>query len=378
MLASGLVLVLMLANGGQACMGDPGCAMAPAVEAGSQGEPAIPSEVLAVLRDLVPPDSREDGPLPDDSTEGEAIIVSGEIGPPEGDPAERLNAQTFETVQAVDDAVVRPLAHAYDEGLPKPLRDGVGNFISNLGEPINVLNSLLQLKPGMAIKALGRFAINSTLGIGGLFDHASKDPFNIPHERNGFANTLGYYGVDSGPYLYLPLIGSTTVRDLVGRLADLSVLPTAVGKPFNNPYYALPLGSLNALEDRLDTDAQIEAIRERCGDPYAATRDIYLLQREADISALRGREAKALGKIAERLAFNCDIEVITAGEEPVRDRNFVTGRTTLLNGRSATPANEAAESTAGAQGEQPVEEPAIRQEDRAQGDTTDGPEQAVQ
>ncbi len=109
-----------------------------------------------------------------------------------------------------------PVAKAYKKSLPKPVRSGIRNFLNNLGEPIVFLNYLLQLKPGKAFETLGRFAINSTIGIGGLVDVAKKEPFNLPHRRNGFANTLGYYGVDSGSYLYLPIIGATTVRDLVG------------------------------------------------------------------------------------------------------------------------------------------------------------------
>lgn len=260
--------------------------------------------------------------------EENVIVVEGEVGPPRQDPAEQVNAATYKAAQAVDVAVVEPVAQVYDKGLPKPLRDGVGNFLSNLGEPVNFINSLLQLKPGKALKSLGRFAINTTLGIGGLFDHASKQPFSIERERNGFANTLGYYGVGPGPYLYLPLIGPTTLRDLTGRFVDLSVVPAVAGPPFNDPYYAIPLGALHSLEDRVQMDAQIDAIREQCGDPYAATRDIYLLQRQARINQLRGKPVKDLSEIAERLEFNCDIEVFSAVE--VDDGEDYVGQHTSL------------------------------------------------
>ncbi|MBB3990556.1 MlaA family lipoprotein [Croceicoccus naphthovorans] len=341
MVVSTLAVAVFLGNAGVACTAEAACA--DAMQGGSPVESTVVT-IAAQGAGTTPPLTDETVETPQavatqetseveaTADEGEAILVTGEVGAPEGDPAEAVNVQTYKAAQAVDEAVVEPLAHAYDKGLPKPIRDGVGNFLSNLGEVVNFINFTLQLKPGRAFKAAGRFAINSTLGIGGLFDHASKAPFNIPHERNGFANTLGYYGVGSGPYLYLPLIGSTTVRDLFGRVVDLSIVPAIAGPPFNSPYYSLPLGALHSLEDRVQTDAQIDTIRERCGDDYAATRDIYLLQRQARINALRNKEVKSLSEIAERLEFNCDIDVFTAG---VRDGDdFIRQNTTLMTGES--------------------------------------------
>jgi len=278
----------------------------------------------------------------DPAPASDEIIVSGEIAAPAGDPGEKVNAKAFEAAQAVDQALVEPVANAYSSVIPEPIRDGVRNFLSNLGEPINFLHSLLQLKPKKAIKTLGRFAINTTLGIGGVFDQASKEPFNIERQPNGLANTLGYYGVGPGPYLYLPLIGSTTVRDLIGRVADLSLLPAVVGKPLNDPYYAIPAGTIKSLNDRLEVDDQIDAIREKCGDPYAASRDIYLLKREAEINALRGRENARNSEISDRLEFNCDIEIVPASEAPDGVGGFVVERTTLVEDGAETPEEQSA------------------------------------
>ena len=244
-----------------------------------------------------------DAPLQD----GE-IIVTGEVGAPEGDPAEELNAATYAVATAVDEALVEPIANVYSNVLPKPIRNGIGNFLANLGEPVNALHHLLQLKPGKAVKSLGRFAINTTIGVAGLIDVAEKKPFNLEYEPNGLANTLGVYGVGPGPYFYLPGIGSTTVRDLIGRFADLSVIPTVAGKPFNQPRYAIPVAVLNTLDHRVEVDDQLEAIRSQCGDPYAASRDLYLAKRRADIARLRGRESEA-GVVEERLSFNCDFTI---------------------------------------------------------------------
>ncbi|MFM7404022.1 MAG: VacJ family lipoprotein, partial [Erythrobacter sp.] len=163
--------------------------------------------------------------------EGE-IVVQGQIGPPKSDPMERVNEESYRITQAVDQAVIEPVAYAYRDGLPEPLRDGLGNVVRNLGEPSNALNFLLQGKVGKAFGSLGRLAINSTVGVGGLFDVAGKRKI-VTYRRNGFANTLGYYGVGPSPYLYLPVTGATTVRDLTGATLDQFLLPFAVGRPFN-------------------------------------------------------------------------------------------------------------------------------------------------
>ncbi|WP_230292009.1 VacJ family lipoprotein [Croceicoccus sp. Ery5] len=273
-----------------------------------------------------------------DVADGGEIIVSGEVGAPKGDPAERINALSYEVVDKVDMAVVEPIADAYSSGIPEPVRDGVDNFLSNLGEPVSALHYLLQLKPGKALKTLGRFAINTTLGIGGVFDVAAKEPFGMEYEPNGLANTLGYYGVGPGPYLYLPLIGSTTVRDLIGRTVDLAFLPTVVGKPFNSPYYVIPAGTLNSLNDRVDKDAQIASVRDKCGDPYAAERDLYLVQRAAEIEALKGNHNPDLGEIGERLEFNCDIEISDTPTGVTEQTDFVRQSTTLIDGSAGSEA----------------------------------------
>ena len=227
-------------------------------------------------------------PVPDDG----AIVVTGREDAPPGDPIEAVNAASFAAVQAVDDAVVAPAAKLYERGLPRPVRSGIRNVLHNLAEPINFVNYLLQLKPGKAAETLGRFAVNSTVGIAGLVDVAKNKPFKLPHRANGFANTLGYYGVGPGPYLYLPLIGPTTVRDLGGRLLDLSLIPTAVGAPFNTPAYSLSNGVLKSLDDRVEADAKLREFHA-ASDPYTAEREWYLAMRAAEIAALHGKPAPA-------------------------------------------------------------------------------------
>jgi phospholipid-binding lipoprotein MlaA len=215
------------------------------------------------------------------------IVVTGRRASP-GDPFEDLNSTSFDVTQAVDNAIVAPVAFAYKEALPRPIRSGLRNFLKNLSEPIVFLNFMLQLKPTKAAETFGRFAINTTLGAAGLIDVAKRTPFNLPYRRNGFANTLGYYGVKPGPYFYLPLVGSTTLRDFIGNRLDLLILPMALGRPINRPKFAIPAAILGELDHRIEFDDELRKIRAT-GDPYVATRTYYLRKRQAEIDALQGR-----------------------------------------------------------------------------------------
>ncbi len=238
---------------------------------------------------------------------GNVIVVTGEGADPQKDPLENVNIQAYELTRDIDKAFVEPIADVYEEDLPSPIRKGLRNFLRNLMEPVNALNYLLQLKPGKALETVGRFAINTTVGVAGLFDVAKKEPFNLPWRRNGFANTLGYYGVGPGPFLVLPLVGATTLRDLLGSGIDQSILPFAVGKPFNTPYYAIPAYTVNSLEFRIEFDERIGQINDS-DDPYYALRESYLCNREADIAALKNQPPPR----------DCSIEAIMRGPEPAQ------------------------------------------------------------
>lgn len=230
-------------------------------------------------------------PQPDQSPDynPDDIIVSRRGAPPREDPIQGVNLQTYQAVQALDKAFVGPVAMGYKKGVPKPVRQGIANFIDNLDEPVVFLSFLLQLKPGKAAETLGRFAINSTLGIGGLVDVAKKKPFNLPHRANGIADTLGYYGVGPGPFLFVPGIGPTSLRDLFGRLIDISIVPRLVGSPFSKPAYTISKSTINALNYRVANDDRITELRDRSDDGYGAIRRDYLKRRQEEIDGLRGR-----------------------------------------------------------------------------------------
>lgn len=245
---------------------------------------------LSAAQDAALQQGTPDQPKPQLDENGQPIgeiVVEGQIGPPKSDPAEAINEASFKVSQEVDRLVTGPMAYAYRDGLPEPIRDGLGNVVRNLGEPSNALNFLLQGKVGKAFGTLGRLAINSTLGIGGLIDVAGRPRINLPYRRNGFANTLGYYGVGPGPYLYVPLTGPTTVRDQIGITLDQALLPFAFGAPFNKPAYAISYFAINGLDARLREDPEIKEIKSS-DDPYVARRESYLARRRREVAALKG------------------------------------------------------------------------------------------
>lgn len=273
---------------------------------------ALPAQEIVPPGPITIPDATAE-PATETVTEADPaadmIIVTGAALDTPGDPLENLNATTFEISQKVDAALVEPIAEAYDKALPDPLRAGLRNFLQNLLEPVNFINGLLQLKPDLAFAALGRFAINSTIGIGGLIDVAGSEEIGLTYRRNGFANTMAYYGVDEGAFLVVPLVGATTVRDLVGTTLDQAFVPFLVGPPLTTPYYAVPAYTVNSLEFRTEFDDRIDAINAS-DDPYAAMRASYLCLRRADIADLRGEPLP-----------DCSLEVLLA-EEDEDDEDF--------------------------------------------------------
>jgi phospholipid-binding lipoprotein MlaA len=259
-------------------------APAPAAQdAAPPAEAAVTPPIVAAPLLTAPP-----APHP----EGE-IVVEGRKGG--GTPIEQVNVESFAVAQEIDEAVFGPVARAYGKSVPRPIRKGLRNVLTNLREPIVAANYLLQLKVGKAGETLGRFAINSTIGVAGLIDQAKRKPFNLPRRRNSFANTLGFYGVKPGPFFYLPLIGATTLRDLFGNVVDQLAVPHVTVKPFNQSQYMAPIGVLSALDARFEFEEELQ--ERRAGrDPYGTTKQIYLDRRQAEIDALRAPRGVKVGK----------------------------------------------------------------------------------
>jgi len=193
------------------------------------------------------------------------------------DPWERYNRRMHRFNNAVDRTIARPLARAYVRVVPRPVRLGVSNFFSNLGQPVSVVNALLQGKPKQAAQALGRFALNSTLGIGGIFDPASDA--ELPNKSEDFGQTLGIWGWQRSRYVELPLFGPRTVRDTFGMVGDAPLSPL---RQVEADKIRIPIQGLQLVEVRaqlLSTDS----LRAGAEDDYALVRDAWSQRRDYQI-----------------------------------------------------------------------------------------------
>lgn len=231
-------------------------------------------------------------------TEPADIVITGRSDA-KIDPFRAVNERSFEATEAVDKALIAPVARAYKKTAPKPFRDGVHNVLYNLREPVVFLNFLLQHKIGKAIETAGRFGINTTVGLLGAFDIAKRKPFRLPRRGNGFADTLGFYGVKPGPFMFLPLVGPTTVRDLFGGAVDRLVLPLAAGRVVTKPAFVVPAAVLGVLDHRAEFDDTLHELHDNAADPYANTRTFYLQRRQAEIDHLRGRGTGSSSPMSE-------------------------------------------------------------------------------
>lgn len=191
----------------------------------------------------------------------------------ERDPWEGFNRAIFAFNDAADTYVVRPVAVGYTKVTPGPLRQGVGNVFSNLKEVPNVLNGLLQGKFGEAGKDTGRFLINTTLGVAGIFDVASHMGLSR-NDGEDFGQTLATWGVSDGPYLVLPFLGPRTLRDAAGMPVDWVTDPKTYIGHTQTSYEVKVL-------ELLDTRASLLSLEQNIGaDKYTLYRDIYLQRRE--------------------------------------------------------------------------------------------------
>lgn len=193
------------------------------------------------------------------------------------DPWEPLNRRVHAFNNVVDRRIAKPLAKAYVAVVPRPVRLGVGNFFSNLGQPVSALHALLQGKPKQAGQSLARFAVNTTLGFGGFFDPASR--FNLPNRSEDFGQTLGIWGWERSRYLELPLFGPRTVRDVVGLIGDSPLSPI---RTIEEDKVRVFTQGLQLVDVRTQLMA-VDSMREGATDEYALFRDAWLQRRNYQI-----------------------------------------------------------------------------------------------
>lgn len=181
----------------------------------------------------------------------------------------------------VDHAILKPTAEAYVAVVPEPARNGVHNFLSNLETPVVFTNDLLQGEISLAGDTVGRFGLNTTVGLGGLVDVAT--PAGIPAHSSDFGQTLGVWGVEAGPYLVLPLLGPSNPRDAVGYVADTFADPTAYVGIRDYIYWAIGRGAVNIIDERSRNLESLEQLQQSSVDEYASMRSLYRQYRAAHI-----------------------------------------------------------------------------------------------
>ncbi|MGA7544601.1 MAG: VacJ family lipoprotein [Methyloceanibacter sp.] len=256
-------------------------ALAAALSACAAGGTSMPSpELLASHNPSVEPKDTQaalDAPkdvasLPDESKE-----VS--------DPLERMNRSVFERNQRFNHAVVYPVANAYHNSVPEPVRNSVEAFASNLSEPMVFANDVVQLRLGAAATTLGRFAVNSTFGVAGLFDVATRQ--NLPHQSGDLGQTLYVLGMRDSPYLVLPVIGPTNIRDLIGTTVEFAatlpaggVLPAQIAATVNN---LTVVGTVASPFTKLGQADQMQELEEGSIDFYSMLRSVVYQKRQAEL-----------------------------------------------------------------------------------------------
>ena len=194
------------------------------------------------------------------------------------DPLEPFNRGVYQFNDAVDRAVLKPVATAYHDGVPSLVRTGVNNFFGNLDDAWSFVNNTLQLKGQAAGDSFFRFGVNTTLGLGGVLDVASE--MKIEKHTKDFGHTLGFWGVKPGPYLVLPLLGPSTVRDALARTVDsqgdmvsgLSDIPTRNS-----------LTVVRAVDARAELLPATAMLDQVALDKYSFSRDAYLQRRRSAI-----------------------------------------------------------------------------------------------
>jgi phospholipid-binding lipoprotein MlaA len=198
------------------------------------------------------------------------------------DPWEGFNRELYAVHDGIDRVVLEPVARGYRAITPSFFRTGVSNFLSNLRSPVIFANDVLQAEPSRAGTTVARFGVNTTVGVLGLFDVAARIGLE-PHDED-FGQTLAVWGVDAGPYIFIPVLGPTNLRDGFGRIVDIFIDPLTYAEFEGDDTFRTSrtvLTGVSAREALLDT---IDDIRANSLDPYVSIRTSYGLLRESAIS----------------------------------------------------------------------------------------------
>jgi phospholipid-binding lipoprotein MlaA len=223
------------------------------------------------------------------------VLLSGCATRPVGtanpaDPLENSNRAVFEFNDAVDRAVFKPVAEAYAVVVPQPVRTCINNVFLNLGDVWSWFNSTLQGRQVDALNTFGRVLLNSTMGLGGCLDLASQT--GAKRISNDFGVTLGVWGLNSGPYLVLPIIGSSTLRDGAGRAVDVYVNQFGYGSLIHDVSVRNSIYGLEVVERREALLEITNTIDRTALDRYSFIRDAYLRRRQAQVDGATAEAQK--------------------------------------------------------------------------------------
>ena len=228
---------------------------------------------------------------------GPALAEETKPGAQIADPWEHANRGLYRFSMDVDHAIIAPVVHAYQAVLPEPVRRGVRNAIYNLDEPRTAANDTLQGRLDRAGVTTARFIVNSTLGIGGLFDVAGRT--GLPGHDSDFGQTLGRYGVGSGPYIFVPFAGPSDVRDGVGRLVDAFGDPVAWVVGDLKTTFGQVRDGVRVTQARLDIDDELKGLDRDFTDPYATLRSGFSQNRAFMIQVAKGQTAAAVSDLPD-------------------------------------------------------------------------------
>ncbi|HET7127115.1 MAG TPA: VacJ family lipoprotein [Lysobacter sp.] len=238
------------------------------------------------------------------------------------DPWEPFNRRVHHFNNGIDRYIAKPLARAYIAIAPPPVRLGIGNFFSNLGQPVSAINALLQGRPKQAGESLARFTVNFTFGVLGFFDPATR--FNIPNRSEDFGQTLARWGWKRSRYLELPLLGPRTLRDALGNAAEAPLSPM---QQIEEDRVRVFLQGLQLVDLRTNLLAA-DSLRAGAYDDYTLTRDAWLQRRNYQIDTNSGDPDDALPSY---------LDTIPAPESPTPDSNANDGTQDPPDETSAPP-----------------------------------------
>ena len=288
-----------------------GCAHSP--NHSSSIEPSVPSlqtqpAIVAPASEQIPPKSPEmsvksgSGNVDDkenlddfqESVENNEETIDDVGGKEEvaitiSDPIEPFNRAVYQFNDKLYFWVLKPVAQGYNKVVPEVARVSVSNFFSNITFPIRFVNCLLQANFDGAARELGRFMVNTVLGVGGLMDPASRKDADLEKQDNDFGQTLGVYGVGQGFYIMWPILGPSSPRDTVGLVGDSFLNPVNYVTPWEA---AAGISVYNKVNDTSLKIGDYEALKEAAIDPYVAIRDVYAQSRHKKIQKKQGTPDK--------------------------------------------------------------------------------------